>query len=154
VGLATNLATKIKLKIRRGNSELKIKIKIQGSRGLKHYIIGTFCRISPRARQLFRDIPRLFCLSTLPLNHSFISFTSFHLVDFAFDIQVDSLLILPTFTMADWSFYDYSPSKAGAIIALICYAISAGYHVFQMIKLKCYFFTTFIVGAISELAIA
>lgn len=32
--------------------------------------------------------------------------------------------------MADWSFYDYSPSKAAAIVTLICYGASAGYHVF------------------------
>ncbi|OQD63514.1 hypothetical protein PENPOL_c009G02298 [Penicillium polonicum] len=50
--------------------------------------------------------------------------------------------------MEDWSLYDYTPSKAGAIIALICYGLSASYHIFQMIKLKSYFFTTFIVGAI------
>jgi hypothetical protein len=52
--------------------------------------------------------------------------------------------------MADWSFYDYNPSKAAAIIAIICYGASLGYHVFQLVKLKCYFFTTFIIGAFSE----
>ncbi|KAJ5784310.1 uncharacterized protein N7503_009522 [Penicillium pulvis] len=50
--------------------------------------------------------------------------------------------------MADWSFYDYSPSKVGAIIALICYGASAGYHIFQLVAMKCFFFTTFIVGAL------
>ncbi|CAG8221274.1 unnamed protein product [Penicillium salamii] len=53
--------------------------------------------------------------------------------------------------MGDWSFYDYSPSKVGAIIALLFYGASAGYHVFQLVKLKSYFFATFIIGAISEL---
>ncbi|KAJ5651411.1 uncharacterized protein N7484_005134 [Penicillium longicatenatum] len=50
--------------------------------------------------------------------------------------------------MSNWSFYDYSPSKVGAIIALICYGASAGYHVFQLVAMKCFFFTTFIVGAL------
>ncbi|KAJ5349945.1 hypothetical protein N7541_007672 [Penicillium brevicompactum] len=50
--------------------------------------------------------------------------------------------------MGDWSFYDYSPSKVGAIIALICYGASTGYHIFQLVNLKSYFFITFIVGAI------
>ncbi|OGE49254.1 hypothetical protein PENARI_c022G12050 [Penicillium arizonense] len=50
--------------------------------------------------------------------------------------------------MGDWSFYDYSPTKVGAVIAIICYGISAGYHVFQLVKMKCYFFTTFTIGAI------
>jgi hypothetical protein len=52
--------------------------------------------------------------------------------------------------MADWSFYDYTPSKVGAIIALLCFGASAGYHVFQLFKLKSFYFTTFIVGAMSE----
>lgn len=51
--------------------------------------------------------------------------------------------------MGDWSFYNYSPSKVGAIIALICYGASTGYHIFQLVKLKSYFFITFIDGAIS-----
>lgn len=55
--------------------------------------------------------------------------------------------------MEDWSLYDYSPSKVGAIIAIICYGASTGYHVFQMAKMKCFFFTTFIIGAISELVV-
>ncbi|KAJ5681906.1 uncharacterized protein N7477_001846 [Penicillium maclennaniae] len=50
--------------------------------------------------------------------------------------------------MSDYNFYDYTPSKAGAIIAIICYGTSAGYHIFQLIKLKSFFFSTFIVGAI------
>ncbi|KAJ5145194.1 hypothetical protein N7448_002586, partial [Penicillium atrosanguineum] len=54
----------------------------------------------------------------------------------------------PSSAMADWSFYDYTPSKVGAIIAIICFGFSAGYHVFQLIKLKSFFFSTFIVGAI------
>jgi hypothetical protein len=55
--------------------------------------------------------------------------------------------------MGDWSFYDYSPTRVGAVIAIICYGISAGYHVFQLVKMRCYFFTTFIIGAISEFAV-
>ncbi|KAL2812695.1 RTA1 like protein-domain-containing protein [Aspergillus granulosus] len=47
-----------------------------------------------------------------------------------------------------WSFYHYDPTLAGAIVALIFYGASAGFHVFQLWKFKCYFFTTFIIGAI------
>ncbi|KAL3450543.1 RTA1 like protein-domain-containing protein [Aspergillus insuetus] len=47
-----------------------------------------------------------------------------------------------------WSFYHYDPTLAGAIIALIFYGASTGLHVFQLWQLKCYFFTTFIIGAI------
>lgn len=49
-----------------------------------------------------------------------------------------------------WSFYDYDPTLAGAVIALIVYGGSTGFHGFQLWKLKCYFFTTFVLGAISE----
>jgi hypothetical protein len=49
-----------------------------------------------------------------------------------------------------WSFYHYDPTLAGATIALIFYGASTGFHVFQLWKFKCYFFTTFIVGAISK----
>lgn len=51
--------------------------------------------------------------------------------------------------MGDWTFYDYAPSKPGAIIALICFGASTGYHIFQLVKFKSYFFITFIAGAIS-----
>ncbi|KAL2788243.1 RTA1 like protein-domain-containing protein [Aspergillus keveii] len=47
-----------------------------------------------------------------------------------------------------WSFYHYDPTLAGAIIALIFYGASTGFHIFQLWKFKCYFFTTFIIGAI------
>ncbi|KAL4929540.1 RTA1 domain-containing protein [Aspergillus undulatus] len=47
-----------------------------------------------------------------------------------------------------WSFYEYEPTLTGAVIALIFYGASTGFHVFQLWKFKCYFFTTFIIGAI------
>jgi hypothetical protein len=56
--------------------------------------------------------------------------------------------------MAEWSFYDYNPTKAGAIVAILCFGASAAYHIFQLVKMKCYFFTTFIVGAISKSIVA
>lgn len=48
-----------------------------------------------------------------------------------------------------YSLYQYEPSKPAAIIAIICYALSSLYHIYQLIQLKAYFFTTFIVGALS-----
>ncbi|KAF7593578.1 hypothetical protein BBP40_011198 [Aspergillus hancockii] len=50
--------------------------------------------------------------------------------------------------MTEYSFYYYSPSVAAAVIALICYGVSTGFHIFQLWKLRSWFFTTFIVGAI------
>ncbi|KAL2849431.1 RTA1 like protein-domain-containing protein [Aspergillus pseudodeflectus] len=46
------------------------------------------------------------------------------------------------------SIYHYDPTLAGAIIALIFYGASTVFHIFQLWKFKCYFFTTFIIGAI------
>ncbi|OGM51232.1 RTA1 like protein, partial [Aspergillus bombycis] len=40
------------------------------------------------------------------------------------------------------------PSVAAAVIALICYGASTGFHIFQLWKLRSWFFTTFVVGAI------
>ncbi|KAJ5698456.1 RTA1 like protein-domain-containing protein [Penicillium macrosclerotiorum] len=50
--------------------------------------------------------------------------------------------------MASYALYQYTPSLAAAVIALICYGASSGYHIYQMIKLRCYFFSTFIAGAL------
>ncbi|KAL3251327.1 hypothetical protein ABHI18_010696 [Aspergillus niger] len=50
--------------------------------------------------------------------------------------------------MGDYSFYNYNPSLAAAIVALLCYGASTGFHCFQLFKLRCWFFTTFIAGAI------
>ncbi|KAH8432707.1 RTA1 domain-containing protein [Aspergillus melleus] len=47
-----------------------------------------------------------------------------------------------------YSFYRYEPSMPAAVIAIICYGLSTIYHIYQLIRLKAYFFTTFIVGAI------
>jgi hypothetical protein len=48
------------------------------------------------------------------------------------------------------SIYHYDPTLAGAIIALIFYGASTGFHILQLWKFKCYLFTTFIIGAISK----
>ncbi|KAE8150469.1 RTA1 like protein-domain-containing protein [Aspergillus avenaceus] len=50
--------------------------------------------------------------------------------------------------MAGYVFYQYSPSVAAAVIFILCYGAGTGFHIFQLWKLKCWFFTTFIVGAI------
>ncbi|KAL3482162.1 RTA1 like protein [Aspergillus californicus] len=47
-----------------------------------------------------------------------------------------------------YEFYHYDPTLAGAVVALIFYGASTCFHIFQLWKFKCYFFTTFIVGAI------
>ncbi|KAL4767149.1 RTA1 like protein-domain-containing protein [Aspergillus nidulans var. acristatus] len=47
-----------------------------------------------------------------------------------------------------YKFYYYDPTLVGAIIALVLYGTSTLYHVLQLWKFKCYFFTTFIIGAI------
>ncbi|KAE8369930.1 RTA1 like protein-domain-containing protein [Aspergillus caelatus] len=51
--------------------------------------------------------------------------------------------------MSEYSFYHYSPSVAAAVVALICYGASTGFHIFQLWKLRSWFFITFVVGAIS-----
>ena len=51
--------------------------------------------------------------------------------------------------MASSSLYDYEPSKPAAVVAILAYALSSIYHIYQLVQLKAYFFTTFIVGAIS-----
>ncbi|RAQ42116.1 RTA1 like protein [Aspergillus flavus] len=50
--------------------------------------------------------------------------------------------------MSEYSFYHYNPSVAAAVIALICYGARTGFHIFQLWKLRSWFFTTFVVGAI------
>lgn len=52
--------------------------------------------------------------------------------------------------MSEYSFYHYNPSVAAAVIALTCYGASTGFHIFQLWKLRSWFFTTFVVGAISK----
>ncbi|KAJ0414022.1 RTA1 like protein-domain-containing protein [Aspergillus carlsbadensis] len=46
------------------------------------------------------------------------------------------------------SLYHYDPTLAGAVIALVFYGASTAFHILQLWKSKCYFFTTFIVGAV------
>ncbi|PLB54150.1 putative RTA1 domain protein [Aspergillus steynii IBT 23096] len=50
--------------------------------------------------------------------------------------------------MGSWSLYDYEPSKPAALVAILAYALSSIYHIYQLVQLKAYFFTSFIVGAI------
>ena len=54
--------------------------------------------------------------------------------------------------MSEYAFYHYSPSVAAAAIAFVCYGASTGFHIFQLWKLRSWFFTTFIVGAISTIS--
>ncbi|THC94949.1 hypothetical protein EYZ11_005588 [Aspergillus tanneri] len=48
-------------------------------------------------------------------------------------------------------FYHFSPSKPACIISILCYGISTIYHVYQLVQLKCYFFTTFVIGATTRI---
>ena len=49
--------------------------------------------------------------------------------------------------------YLYTPNKAACIIAAGLFGLSAAYHLFQLLRSRAWFYTPFVVGAISELNI-
>lgn len=46
--------------------------------------------------------------------------------------------------------YQYAPSKAACVIAAGLFGLSAIYHVFQLLRSRAWFYTSFVVGALSE----
>jgi len=46
-------------------------------------------------------------------------------------------------------YYPYEPSKAGASIVMLLFGAGAFVHLWQMFKLKTWFFTAFLIGAFS-----
>jgi len=52
----------------------------------------------------------------------------------------------------DNGIYPYKPNGPVCIVMALLFGISAGYHLFQMIRKKTWFYTPLVVGAISELA--
>jgi hypothetical protein len=51
--------------------------------------------------------------------------------------------------MAASDYYPYDPSKAGAGIMMVLFGGSAIIHLWQLFKMKTWFFTAFLVGAFS-----
>jgi hypothetical protein len=49
----------------------------------------------------------------------------------------------------DNGIYLYAPSKIACIIAIGLFGISAAYHLFQLIRSKAWFYTSFVVGSLS-----
>lgn len=56
--------------------------------------------------------------------------------------------------MGDTGYYPYKPSSAGAIIFMLAFGGSALFHLWQMIKARAWFFTAFLVGALSEFLVS
>lgn len=52
------------------------------------------------------------------------------------------------------NYYPYDPSKAGAGIVMVLFGASAFFHLWQMFKLKTWFFTAFLIGAFSWFSLA
>lgn len=50
----------------------------------------------------------------------------------------------------DNGLYQYEPSRTGAVVFIFAFGISAILHLYQMIRGREWFYTSFVVGAISE----
>lgn len=49
----------------------------------------------------------------------------------------------------DNGIYPYRPSKAACLIVGGLFGLSAAYHLFQLLRMKAWFYTSFVVGALS-----
>ena len=54
----------------------------------------------------------------------------------------------------EWSSYRFKPSTAAAIFFWILFILTTGLHLFQMIRYKTWFFTAFLIGAMSMLSLS
>jgi hypothetical protein len=45
--------------------------------------------------------------------------------------------------------YLYTPSKPACLIAAGLFGVSAAYHLFQLVRSRAWFYTSFVVGALS-----
>lgn len=48
----------------------------------------------------------------------------------------------------EFAFYRYDPSMGGAILFILLFIGTTGYHVFQMVKSRTWFFIPFVIGGI------
>ena len=48
-----------------------------------------------------------------------------------------------------YALFPYEPSKIGAILFAVLFGLSTIYHLFQMIRGRAWFYTAFVIGAIS-----
>jgi hypothetical protein len=64
-----------------------------------------------------------------------------------------STLLLPRQTAGDtgeFIFYHYAPSMPAAIVFIVLFALSTGFHYWQMIRTRTWFMIPFSIGAICE----
>lgn len=52
----------------------------------------------------------------------------------------------------DNGIYPYTPSKPACLIAAGLFGLSAAYHVFQLFRSRAWFYTSFVIGSLSESA--
>ncbi|KAJ5618361.1 hypothetical protein N7528_007004 [Penicillium herquei] len=50
--------------------------------------------------------------------------------------------------------YDYRPSIPAAIVFAILFGITTGFHLFQLIKTRCWFLVTFVIGGFRYTVVA
>jgi hypothetical protein len=46
--------------------------------------------------------------------------------------------------------YEYSPSKVGAIIFIVLFALSTLFHIFQLVTKRTWYFIPFVIGGLCE----